>query len=38
MTRFPFSVYYRVLPDDLQILAVKHDKRHPDYWRDRLKE
>jgi len=36
MARFPFAFYYRVLPDHVQILAVKHHKRHPDYWRYRL--
>ena len=38
LVRFPFAVYYRVFPDHVQILAVKHHKRHPDYWRHRLNE
>jgi plasmid stabilization system protein ParE len=38
IVRFPFAVYYRVFPDHVQILAVKHHKRHPDYWRHRLNE
>ena len=38
IARFPFAIYYRVLPDHVQILAVKHHKRHPDYWRYRLDE
>ena len=38
MARFPFAVYYRVFPDHVQILAFKHHKRHPDYWRYRLNE
>lgn len=38
ITRFPFAIYYRVLSDHVQILAVKHHKRHPDYWRYRLNE
>jgi len=38
MVRFPFAVYYRVFPDHIQILAVKHHKRHPEYWRRRLNE
>ena len=36
IVRFPFAIYYRVFPDYVQILAVKHHKRHPDYWRHRL--
>jgi toxin ParE1/3/4 len=36
MKRFPFGIYYCVRADDLHILAVKHHRRHPDYWRHRL--
>ena len=38
MPRFPYAIYYRVLPDDVRILAFKHHRRHPDYWRYRLSE
>lgn len=33
MPRFPYAIYYRVLSDHLRILAFKHHRRHPDYWR-----
>ena len=36
MTRFPYSVYYRVHPGRIHILAFKHHSRHPDYWRYRI--
>ena len=36
MPRFPYAIYYRLLPDHLRILAFKHHSRHPDYWRYRL--
>ena len=36
MPRFPYAIYYRVLPDHIRILAFKHHSRHPDYWRYRL--
>ncbi len=36
MPRFPFAIYYRVLPDQLRILAIKHHSRHSDSWRFRL--
>ena len=36
MPRFPYAIYYRVLPDHIRILAFKHHSRHPDYWRERL--
>jgi len=38
MPRFPYSVYYRNYPDRLHLLAFKHHRRHPDYWRYRLSE
>jgi len=36
MRRFPYFIYYRVLPDELRLLAFAHHRRHPDYWRYRL--
>lgn len=36
LKRFPFHVIYRELMDDVQILAVMHEKRRPGYWRSRL--
>jgi plasmid stabilization system protein ParE len=38
LPRFPFAIYYRVLPDHVRILAFKHHSRHPDYWRSRLSD
>jgi hypothetical protein len=38
LRRFPFSVLYRVMPDHLRILAVKHHSRHPRYWQKRIKD
>lgn len=38
MPRFPNAVYYRDFPDRLHILAFKHHRRHPDYWRYRISE
>lgn len=38
MNRFPYSIYYRLLPDEIRILAFKHQSRHPDYWQERLSE
>ena len=33
--RFPYSLLYRVDPDEIVILAVMHQKRHPAYWLSR---
>jgi len=33
--RFPYSVVYRIKDHLIQIIAVMHLRRHPDYWRGR---
>lgn len=33
--RFPFSLVYRVEANDVQVLAVAHDRRRPGYWSSR---
>ena len=35
LSDFPCAIYYRALPDRIRILAVKHHRRHPEYWRSR---
>jgi toxin ParE1/3/4 len=35
MHRFPFVVVYRLFPDRIQVIAVAHGRRKPDYWRRR---
>jgi plasmid stabilization system protein ParE len=30
--RFPYAVYYRVLPDQIVVLALMHGRRHPSWW------
>lgn len=34
--RFPYSLLYRVDPNEVIVLATMHLHRHPDYWLDRL--
>ena len=36
LPNFPFSLIYRDLPSRIQIVAVAHGKRRPDYWKGRL--
>jgi len=38
LRRFPYAVYYRVPPAGIRILVVKHHRRHPEYWRERISE
>ena len=35
LSRFPFSILYRVRANVVFITAVAHQKRRPGYWRDR---
>jgi toxin ParE1/3/4 len=36
--RFPFAVIYRQMPDEIQVVAVAHGSRRPEYWRNRLRD
>jgi toxin ParE1/3/4 len=36
LRRFPYPVYYRVLDDRLQVIAVLHSSRNPRVWRRRV--
>ena len=36
LRRFPFAILYRLEPDHLRILAVKHHSRQSDYWQARM--
>ena len=36
MNRFPFSVLYREKDGIVQVLAVAHQRRRPQYWLGRL--
>lgn len=38
MDIFPFSVVYIIREDFIYIIAVTHHSRHPDYWKDRIKD
>lgn len=34
--RFPYDVIYRIKPDAIEIIAIMHHRRAPEYWIDRL--
>jgi len=31
-SRWPYTVFYRIKPDHIRILALGHQKRQPFYW------
>ncbi len=33
--RFPYHVYYRILVDRIEVIAVFHNKRNPRNWQSR---
>lgn len=35
ISRFPYGIFYRRIPDALEVLAVFHHRRDPTIWRDR---
>jgi toxin ParE1/3/4 len=32
LRRFPYSVIYQILPEELRVIAVAHHRRRPGYW------
>ena len=34
--KFPYSIIYEIINDEIVILAVAHGRRRPYYWRDRV--
>jgi len=35
LRRFPFRIIYRIVRQDVVVIAVAHASRSPDYWIDR---
>jgi toxin ParE1/3/4 len=35
LPKFPYSLLYRVMEDQIRVLAVAHHKRKPQYWVNR---
>ena len=36
LSRFPFCLIYAIHPEDLLIIAVAHQRRRPNYWKERV--
>jgi toxin ParE1/3/4 len=36
LTKFPFSIIYIVRPQFVWVVAIAHQKRKPEYWKERL--
>lgn len=35
VNRFPFGIIYSIEKNEIYILAVMHQRQHPDYWKSR---
>lgn len=35
LVRYPYCIYYRVLPDRVQVTGIVHNARDPSVWRGR---
>lgn len=38
LKRFSYHVIYRVRDTSIYVIALAHDKRHPDYWKHRIQD
>ena|ERR671918_461698 len=36
INRFPFAIFYEVLTDEIQVVAVFHSRRDPETWKSRV--
>jgi plasmid stabilization system protein ParE len=36
LQRFPYGLFFRILPDGIQVIACLHTKRSPRHWRRRV--
>lgn len=34
--KFPYKVIFRIEQDTIFVIALAHDKRNPEYWKDRI--
>ena len=32
---FPYHIYYRILPDRIEVIAIIHGRRDPALWKSR---
>lgn len=36
LQKFPYGIVYRIAPNEIQVIAVMHLHREPDYWIERI--
>lgn len=35
LRRFPYNLVYQIKPDELRVIALAHQRRRPNYWKNR---
>jgi plasmid stabilization system protein ParE len=35
LQRFPYSIIYQIMPNEVRVIALAHQSRRPGYWRGR---
>jgi len=38
LKRFPYGLIYRRRQDEIYLVAIAHERRHPDYWKHRIQD
>jgi toxin ParE1/3/4 len=38
LNRFPYLIYYEIMPNRVRVVAIAHKRRRPGYWRNRKPE
>jgi plasmid stabilization system protein ParE len=36
LANFPYSIVYRIVENEIQIIAIAHHRRKPNYWYSRI--
>jgi plasmid stabilization system protein ParE len=36
LNKFPFSIIYKIINNQIMIISVMHNSRKPNYWQDRV--
>ena len=38
LNRYPYAIIYRFRANSIYVIAIMHEKRHPDYWKHRIED
>jgi toxin ParE1/3/4 len=38
LDRYPYAIIYRFRSNSIYVIAIMHERRHPDYWKHRIED